>query len=133
LGERVRGGGVPSFASVIIQVLLIDLVFSIDSVVTAVGMSKHLTVMILAIIVAVGVMMISAAKVSAFIEKRPTMKMLALAFLIMIGVMLVAEGLGEHIPRGYIYFGMAFALGVEMLNSAAAKRHRRSAPAGADL
>jgi len=130
LGEKARRAPTaegPSFASVIAQVLAIDMVFSIDSVVTAVGMSKHLGVMILAILIAVGVMMIASGWVSAFIEKHPTMKMLALAFLVLIGVMLIAEGLGEHIPRGYIYFGMAFAFAVEILNSAAARRHQHAA------
>ena len=122
--ERVEGGGVHapgakkggSFASVIVQIVIIDLVFSLDSVITAVGMAKDIEIMIAAVIIAVIVMMIFAGPVSSFVERHPTIKMLALAFLLLIGVMLVAEGLGKHIERGYIYFAMAFSLVVEMLN-----------------
>lgn len=105
-----------TFASVIIQILMLDIIFSLDSVITAVGMVKEIAVMVIAIVVAVGVMMVFAGKISHFIENHPTMKMLALAFLVLVGVVLVAEGLGQHINKGYIYFAMAFSFGVEMLN-----------------
>jgi predicted tellurium resistance membrane protein TerC len=107
---------VKSFTSVIIQILLLDLVFSLDSVITAVGMANELGVMVTAVIIAVGVMMVSAKSISEFVEKHPTVKMLALAFLLLIGVSLIAEGLEQHIPKGYIYFAMAFSVFVEMLN-----------------
>lgn len=108
--------GTKAFSTIILQILAIDMVFSIDSVITAVGMAKDINVMIAAVVIAVIVMMVFSGKVSRFVEKHPTMKMLALSFLILIGVMLVADGLGEHIERGYIYFAMAFALVVEVLN-----------------
>ena len=107
---------VKSFTSVLIQILLLDLVFSLDSVITAVGMAKELGVMVTAVVIAVGVMMISAKSISDFVEKHPTVKMLALSFLLLIGVALIAEGLEQHIPKGYIYFAMAFSVFVEMLN-----------------
>ena len=106
----------PTFASVIIQILLLDVVFSLDSVITAVGMVKQVPVMIAAVIIAVGFMLVFAGKISAFIERHPTVKMLALSFLILIGVTLVAESFHREIPKGYIYFSMAFAVGVEILN-----------------
>ena len=109
-------GGTATFRSVIAQIAVIDIVFSLDSVITAVGMAKEIWVMILAVVLAVGVMIIFAEKVSHFVEKHPTLKMLALSFLILIGVMLIAEGVGTHFNKGYIYFAMAFALGVEVLN-----------------
>ena len=105
-----------SFASVIVQIILLDIIFSLDSVITAVGMANNLTIMILAVVIAVGVMMVSAKSISDFVEKHPTVKMLALAFLLLIGVSLIAEGLGQHISKGYIYFAMAFSVFVEMLN-----------------
>jgi predicted tellurium resistance membrane protein TerC len=105
-----------SFASVIVQILLLDIVFSLDSVITAVGMASQLWVMVTAVIVSIGVMLAAAEPISDFVNRHPTLKMLALSFLILIGVMLVAEGLDQHIPKGYIYFSMAFAFGVEMLN-----------------
>jgi len=105
-----------SFASVIVQIMLLDIVFSIDSVITAVGMADEIGVMILAVVVAVGVMMFAARPVAEFVEHRPTVKMLALSFLILIGVALVADGFGRHIPKGYIYFAMAFSVIVELLN-----------------
>jgi predicted tellurium resistance membrane protein TerC len=101
---------------VIVQIMLLDVVFSLDSVITAVGMVDDLAVMVLAVVVAVAFMMWFAEPVSSFVHRRPTIKMLALAFLLLIGVMLVAEGLHQHIPKGYIYFAMVFSLGVEMLN-----------------
>ncbi len=118
------------FASVIVQILLLDIVFSLDSVITAVGMANHLGVMITAVVLAVGVMMWAAAPIGAFVIRHPTIKMLALSFLLLIGVSLIAEGLGFHIPKGYIYFAMAFSVLVEMLNLWAKKKSRKkkSAP-----
>ena len=100
----------------LIQIALIDIVFSLDSVITAVGLAQHLPVMIMAIIIAVLVMMVAARPISDFVDTHPTIKVLALSFLVLIGVALVAEGLDFHFPKGYIYFGMAYALAVEMLN-----------------
>jgi predicted tellurium resistance membrane protein TerC len=105
-----------SFAAVIIQILLLDAVFSLDSVLTAVGMTDEVPVMIAAIVAAVAVMMFAAGPISRFVSDHPTLKMLALSFLILIGVLLVAEGFHQHIPKGYVYFAMGFALGVEVLN-----------------
>jgi predicted tellurium resistance membrane protein TerC len=106
----------PSLASVLIQIALLDIVFSLDSVITAVGMVEQISVMVAAVVAAVGFMMIFASKVSEFIHRHPSIKMLALSFLLMIGVMLVAEGLDHHIPKGYVYFSMAFSVFVEALN-----------------
>ncbi len=113
-----------SFGAAILQIVLLDLVFSLDSVITAVGMAQQVAVMIAAIIVAVLVMMAFANKVSDFVNRHPTIRMLALAFLLLIGVMLLAEGFGKHIDRGYIYFAMAFSLFVEMLNLRSGHRAR---------
>jgi predicted tellurium resistance membrane protein TerC len=104
------------FVSVIVQIGLIDIVFSLDSVITAVGMADHLAVMIIAIVIAVGVMMFAAGAIGRFVDDHPTIKMLALSFLTLIGVALIAEGIDVHIPKGYIYFAMAFSVVVEMLN-----------------
>jgi predicted tellurium resistance membrane protein TerC len=106
----------PSFGAVIVQILLLDVVFSLDSVITAVGTADHVGVMIAAVIIAVGVMMVSAAPISAFVEKHPTVKMLALSFLLLIGMSLVAESFDQHISKGYIYFAMGFSIFVEFLN-----------------
>jgi predicted tellurium resistance membrane protein TerC len=105
-----------TFAGVIVQILLLDVVFSLDSVITAVGMVDRIAIMVTAVIVAVVFMMLFAGMVGDFVHRHPTVKMLALAFLLMIGVTLIAEGLGQHIPKGYIYFAMAFSVFVEMLN-----------------
>jgi predicted tellurium resistance membrane protein TerC len=105
-----------SFASVITQILLLDIVFSLDSVITAVGMADDIAVMILAVVIAVGVMLVSAGPISEFVERHPTVKMLALSFLLLIGVSLMAEGFEQHIPKGYIYFAMGFSIFVEMIN-----------------
>jgi predicted tellurium resistance membrane protein TerC len=105
-----------SFTSTIIQIVLLDIVFSLDSVITAVGMANQLWVMVTAVVIALGVMLVFAGSISEFVNRHPTLKMLALSFLILIGVTLVGESLGRHIPKGYIYFSMAFAFGVEMLN-----------------
>jgi predicted tellurium resistance membrane protein TerC len=115
--ERSATGGRASFTSVITQIAIIDIVFSLDSVITAVGMADHVSVMIAAVIVAVIVMMFLAGPISNFVDRHPTIKMLALSFLILIGLALVVEGLDvAHIPKGYIYFAMAFSVVVEMLN-----------------
>lgn len=106
----------PTFASVIVQILLLDIVFSLDSVITAVGMVKQLGVMIAAVILAMVVMLLFVNQISAFVDRHPTIKMLALSFLILIGTMLVAEGFHHHVNKGYIYFAMVFAMVVEMLN-----------------
>ncbi|MCH7905200.1 MAG: TerC family protein [Armatimonadetes bacterium] len=105
-----------TFSQVIATILVLDIVFSLDSVITAIGMAKQIGVMVAAIVVAVIVMLIFATPVSNFVERHPTVKMLALSFLVLIGVNLIAEGFGQHIPKGYTYFAMAFAIGVEMLN-----------------
>jgi len=105
-----------SFAGVIVQILLLDIIFSLDSVITAVGMAEHLAVMVIAVILAVGVMLLSAAAIGEFVERHPTVKMLALSFLLLIGVSLIAEGFEQHIPKGYIYFAMGFSIFVEMVN-----------------
>jgi predicted tellurium resistance membrane protein TerC len=110
---RVRRAG---FASVIVQIGIIDLVFSLDSVITAVGMAEHVPVMVIAIVLAVLVMMFAARPIGDFVDRHPTVKMLALNFLVLIGIALVAEGIEFHIPKGYIYFAMAFSVMVEMLN-----------------
>ena len=109
-------GRVASFSGVIVQIVLLDIVFSLDSVITAVGMANQLGVMIAAVIIALVIMLIFAGAISDFVHKHPTLKMLALSFLILIGVTLVGESLGQHIPKGYIYFSMTFAFVVEMLN-----------------
>jgi len=121
-GNLEGGGGhaslraAPSFAAVLIQIMLLDIVFSLDSVITAVGMVNEIGVMVAAIVVAIGFMMAFSGAISGFVSRHPTIKMLALSFLILIGVALIAEGLDQHIPKGYIYFAMAFSVGVEMLN-----------------
>lgn len=114
-----------SFGSVIGQILMLDVIFSLDSVITAVGMVKNIWVMITAVVIAVLVMMVFAGYVARFVERHPTVKMLALTFLLLIGVMLVAEALGTHIDKGYIYFAMAFSLGVEVLNLRASSKAAR--------
>jgi predicted tellurium resistance membrane protein TerC len=121
--DKVEGGGdhrveaaAPSFSAVIVQIMLLDIVFSLDSVITAVGMADEIAVMITAVVLAVAVMMISAEPISAFVARHPTVKMLALSFLLLIGVSLVGDGLGMHIPKGYIYFAMGFSVFVEMIN-----------------
>jgi len=126
-GEEGRASArvAPSFTSVLVQVMLLDLVFSLDSVITAVGMVDRISVMVAAVVTAVAVMMAFAGKVSAFIHRHPSVKMLALSFLLMIGVMLVAEGFDQHIPKGYVYFSMAFSVFVEALNI---RMRRKAAP-----
>lgn len=122
--EKLEGGdghdtpvkAAAKFGRVLVQIMLLDIVFSLDSVITAVGMAQHLAIMVIAVILAMGVMLLSADSISDFVNKHPTLKILALSFLLLIGVTLVAEGTGFHIPKGYVYFAMAFSFGVEMLN-----------------
>ena len=119
LEGEVRVGAVrvaASFGSVITQILLLDVVFSLDSVITAVGMADDVSVMVLAVVIAVGVMLISSGTIGEFVERHPTVKMLALSFLLLIGMSLLAEGFDQHIPKGYIYFAMGFSVFVEMIN-----------------
>jgi predicted tellurium resistance membrane protein TerC len=118
-GEEHAGatkGGVSSLPSVVVQIMFIDIIFSLDSVITAVGMVDQVAIMIGANIIALGVMLGAAGPIASFVDRHPTIKILALAFLVLIGTNLVAEGFGQHIPKGYTYFAMAFAVGVEMLN-----------------
>ena len=122
-GEKTVGGTI-GFGAAIGQILLLDLVFSIDSIITAVGMTEHVPVMMVAVVVAVTVMLVAAEPLSAFIARNPTVVMLALGFLIMIGMTLIAEGFGAHVPKGYIYTAMAFSAGVEGLNMLARGRRR---------
>lgn len=114
--EQEGGAGSASFGAVIVQIALLDVVFSLDSVITAVGVADDLAVMVIAVVVAVGFMMLAADRVSDFVNDHPTVKMLALSFLLLIGMSLVAEGAGQHIPKGYIYFAMGFSIFVEILN-----------------
>jgi predicted tellurium resistance membrane protein TerC len=125
-GEEEEGGTpkVHSFSGVITQILLLDVVFSLDSVITAVGMADHVEIMIAAVIIAVLIMMVSADAISNFVNNHPTVKMLALSFLLLIGVSLLAEGFDQHIPKGYIYFAMAFSILVEMLNLKMSKKSK---------
>ncbi len=114
--DPANAGAAASFTAVIVQILILDVVFSLDSVITAIGMADNVTVMILAVMIAIGFMLMFAGPISNFVEKHPTVKMLALSFLLLIGMTLVAEGFEQHIPKGYIYFAMAFAVLVELLN-----------------
>ncbi len=126
-GEEGHGSNrvAASFMSVIVQIMLLDIVFSLDSVITAVGMVDQLWVMVTAVIASVAIMMIAAEPISAFVHRHPTVKMLALSFLLLIGMSLLLEGFGQHIPKGYIYFAMGFSVFVEMINL---RLRRRSAP-----
>jgi predicted tellurium resistance membrane protein TerC len=126
-GEEGHASGrvAASFASVIVQIMLLDIVFSLDSVITAVGMVDELWVMVTAVIIAVGIMLMSAETISAFVHRHPTVKMLALSFLLLIGLSLVAEGFDHHIPKGYIYFAMGFSVFVEAINL---RMKRKSVP-----
>ncbi len=110
--KKARG----QFIALFVQIIIVDIVFSLDSVITAVGMANDLPVMIAAMVVSVGVMLLAAGPIARFVDRHPTVKILALSFLILIGVLLVAEGLGQHVSKGYVYFAMAFSLGVELLN-----------------
>ena len=127
-GEKGPKGKAVSFGGVIVQIALLDIIFSLDSVITAVGMARDIWVMVTAIVLAVVIMLIFSRVVSRFITRHPSFRMLALAFLLLVGVMLFAEGMGQHIDRGYIYFAMAFSLGVELRNlKVRAKRARTAA------
>jgi predicted tellurium resistance membrane protein TerC len=128
--EKLEGGDAPghvrkpsSLGLVLLQIALLDIVFSLDSVITAVGMARQLAIMVAAMIIAVGVMLIFANRISNFVNRHPSMKVLALSFLLLIGVVLVADGMGKHIEKGYIYFAMAFSLLVELLNMRLRKKH----------
>jgi predicted tellurium resistance membrane protein TerC len=122
--DHVAARAGATFGAVIVQILLLDIVFSLDSIITALGMASQLTVMVAAVVIAVAFMMLFSGKISAFVERHPTIKMLALSFLLLIGVALIGDGLDMHIPKGYIYFAMAFSVIVEMLNL----RMRRGTP-----
>lgn len=126
-GSSVKAG----FVSVILQIAVIDIIFSLDSVITAVGLVQHVPVMIAAIIISIAVMMLAASTISNFINKHPSLKVLALSFLIVVGTLLIAEAFGVHVPKGYIYFAMAFSLGVEALNIKMrnAMKNKRNSPA----
>ena len=115
-GGDKRTQAAPSFGAVLFQIMLLDIVFSLDSVITAVGMADDLSIMIAAVVLAVGVMMFSAEPISAFVNHHPTIKVLALSFLLLIGISLIGDGLGMHVPKGYIYFAMGFSVFVEMIN-----------------
>ena len=117
-----RGRG--AFAAVLLQILALDIVFSLDSVITAVGMAENVSIMVAAMVIAMVVMLVSMGAISGFVERHPSVKILALAFLLLIGVMLVAEGFGQHVSKGYIYFAMAFSLLVELLNLRYRKTHK---------
>jgi predicted tellurium resistance membrane protein TerC len=126
-GESVAGTA--SFAAVIVQIVMLDVVFSLDSVITAIGIAEHIPIMIAAIVIAMAVMLLAAEPTAHFVNTHPTVKMLALSFLLLVGAALVADGMHFHIPRGYLYFAIAFSMGVEALNLlAAAARRRRLAP-----
>lgn len=123
-GGETKKFKVISFSRTIIEIILLDVVFSLDSVITAVGMADHIEIMIVAVVIAVLIMLLSAEKISGFVNDHPTIKMLALSFLLLIGISLIAEGLDQHIPKGYIYFAMAFSVFVEVLNLKAAKKYK---------
>ncbi len=126
--EGAASGAVKStFAAVIVQIMLIDIVFSLDSIITAVGMVDDVRIMITAVVVSVGLMMLFASAIGRFVSDHPTIKMLALAFLVVVGVVLIAEGLDHHVPKGYVYFAMVFSVGVELLNI---RLRKRNAPPG---
>ena len=125
--EQAKQAGRAAFSSVILQIAIIDIVFSLDSVITAVGMVDEVSIMVIAVLVSVGVMMVAARPIGEFVDENPTIKILALSFLVVIGVLLIAEGFEQHIPKGYVYFGMAFAFAVEMLNIRMRKVNERKA------
>ena len=123
--EPSRAGGRRGFIGVVAQIMVLDIVFSLDSVITAVGMVDEVAIMIAAIVIAMAIMLFAMETVNGFVERHPSLKILALAFLILIGVVLVADGLGQHLPKGYVYCSMAFSLGVELLNMRFRRRPRR--------
>ena len=124
-GDHVRQTGHASFFGTVIQIALLDIVFSLDSVITAVGMASHLYVMVTAIVIAIGIMMLASGTVASFIGRHPTVKMLALSFLLLIGMTLVGDGFGAHVSKGYIYAAMGFSALVEVLNQSVARSRRR--------
>jgi predicted tellurium resistance membrane protein TerC len=124
--EAHAGGARRGMVGVVVQIMILDIVFSLDSVITAVGMVDEVAIMIAAIVIAMAVMMIAMETVSGFVERHPSVKILALSFLLLIGVVLIADGLGHHMPKGYVYFPMAFSLAVELLNVRYRTRPRRS-------
>jgi len=123
-GPEAKPSGSHAFGLILAQILVLDVVFSLDSVITAVGMAQRVSVMVIAMVVAVGLMLVFAGAIGDFVNRHPSMKILALSFLLLIGIMLVADGMGQHIGKGYIYFAMAFSLGVEFLNMRLRKRTR---------
>ena len=123
--DQARMGRRPALGFIIAQILLLDIVFSLDSVITAVGMAQDVLVMVIAMVIAVGTMLVFAGRIGDFVNRHPSMKILALAFLLLIGVMLVAESLDQHVEKGYIYFAMAFSLAVELLNMRFRKKRQR--------
>ena len=125
-GPDVKPGAVASFGAVVLQIMLVDMIFSLDSIITAVGMVDELAVMMAAVMVSVGMMMVFAAAIGRFISAHPTVKMLALSFLVMVGMVLIADGFEHHVPKGYVYFAMAFSIAVELLNL---RLRKRMAPA----
>lgn len=137
--EAHAGSGVKAtFSAVIIQIMIVDMVFSLDSIITAVGMVDSVTVMVAAVVSSVGLMMVFAPAIGRFVSDHPTIKMLALSFLVVVGVVLIAEGFDHHVPKGYVYFAMAFSIGVELLNINMRKRsskpvHLREATPGQEL
>ena len=127
----VGAAATATFGAVIAQIIAIDLVFSVDSILTAVGMTDEVPIMVAAVVITVGVMMVAADPLARFIEHNPTLVMLALAFLVMIGLVLIADGFGYHVPKGYIYAAMGFSVGVELLNIIQRRRRQRNAEAEA--
>jgi predicted tellurium resistance membrane protein TerC len=126
--HEAAGSTGSSFAGIVMQIMLLDIVFSLDSVITAVGMANEIWVMMAAVIIAVVIMLAASGPLSSFIERHPTVKMLALSFLLLIGMTLVADGFGFHVPKGYIYAAIGFSIGVEALNQFAARRHKTRPP-----
>jgi len=124
---HASGRAAPSLAAVVGQIMVLDIVFSLDSVITAVGMADHVSIMIAAVVIAVGIMLFASAPISRFVDEHPTIKVLALSFLLLIGLSLVADGFGTHVPKGYIYFAMGFSIFVEMINLRVATRRKGSA------
>ena len=125
-GDGISGKASVSFAGIIVQIAIIDIVFSLDSVITAVGMVGDIAIMIIAVVASVAVMMFAAKPIGDFVDANPTIKILALSFLVVVGILLIAEGFGQHVPKGYVYFGMAFSLAVELLNIRMRSRQQKA-------
>jgi predicted tellurium resistance membrane protein TerC len=130
--DRNKGVAQITFGAAIAQIIALDIVFSIDSILTAVGMTDHIPIMVAAVVITVGIMLVAADPLARFIEHNPTLVMLALAFLVMIGLVLIADGFGFHVPKGYIYAAMGFSVGVEILNIVKRRRHAVTASAAAE-